>query len=188
MKFLPVVGWEGIYQVNECGDVISLPRVILRRDGNKQRFNGGPLKQFLNTNGYCVVRLSDASNGRREIARVHRLVAEAFLPNPYGKPEVNHIDGNKANPHLINLEWVTPQENRKHAWETGLRNRSHLPAYKGEMQANSKLNNQSISEIRMLRGLGASFGSLAVSKRTIGRVVSGESWSHVSLPAAPQEV
>ncbi|MDR4579267.1 NUMOD4 domain-containing protein [Klebsiella pneumoniae] len=192
MKFLPVVGWEGIYQVNECGDVISLPRVILRRDGTKQRFNGGPLKQFLNTNGYCVVRLSDASNGRREIARVHRLVAEAFLPNPYGKPEVNHIDGNKANPHLINLEWVTPQENRKHAWETGLRNRSHLPAHKGEMQANSKLNNQSVSEIRMLRGLGASFGSLAimfnVSKRTIRRVVSGESWSHVSLPAAPQEV
>ncbi|HBQ7360564.1 TPA: HNH endonuclease, partial [Klebsiella pneumoniae] len=118
--------------------------------------------------------------------------AEAFLPNPYGKPEVNHIDGNKANPHLINLEWVTPQENRKHAWETGLRNRSHLPAYKGEMQANSKLNNQSVSEIRLLRGLGASFGSLAkmfnVSKRTIRRVVSGESWSHVSLPAAPQEV
>ncbi|STT55938.1 Uncharacterised protein [Klebsiella pneumoniae] len=38
MKFLPVVGWEGIYQVNECGDVISLPRVILRRDGTKQRF------------------------------------------------------------------------------------------------------------------------------------------------------
>ncbi|MFM2567485.1 HNH endonuclease [Enterobacter sp. DN] len=191
MKFLPVVGWEGIYQVNERGDVLSFPREILKGDGSKQRFRGQQLKPFLNSAGYCVVRLSDASSGRRVIARVHRLVAEAFLPNPDGKPEVNHIDGDKANPSLRNLEWVTPHENRKHAWDTGLRNRTHLPAYKGEMQANSKLNDESVMEIRSLRSSGVSYGVLSkrygVSKRTIIRVVTGESWSHLPLPAAPQQ-
>nr|DAM38419.1 MAG TPA: homing endonuclease [Caudoviricetes sp.] len=191
MKFLPVVGWEGIYQVNDGGDVLSIPRVILRRDGSKQRFKGKKLKPFLNEAGYLVVRLSDASNGRREVARVHRLVAEAFIPNPNAKPEVNHIDGDKSNPSLSNLEWVTPHENRLHAWNTGLRNRSHLPAYKGEMQANSKLNDASIMEIRSLRWSGVSYGVLSkrygVSKRTIIRVVTGESWSHLPMPSAPQQ-
>lgn len=191
MKFLPVVGWEGIYQVNEYGVVLSIPRVIIRRDGTKQRFKGKQLTPFLNSDGYCVVRLSDASNGRREIARVHRLVAEAFLPNPEGKPEVNHIDGDKSNPHLRNLEWVTSQENRQHAWGTGLRNRTHLPAHKGEKQANSKLNDESVIQIRLLRCSGASYGALSkrygVSKRTIIRVVTGDSWSHLPMPAAPRQ-
>lgn len=192
MKFLPVVGWEGMYQVNEVGDVISIPRVITRRNGTRQKFKGGHLKRFLNSAGYCVVRLSDASNGRRLTARVHRLVAEAFLPNPYDKPEVNHMDGDKSNPKLTNLEWVTSHENRQHAWDTGLRNKSHLPNYKGEEQKNSKLTEQKVVEIRAMRLSGFSFSFLSekynVSKRTIGRVVSGKSWSHIPMPAAPKEV
>jgi hypothetical protein len=68
--------------------------------------------------GYLAVDLYD--NGERKTKRVHRLVAEAFVPNPHGKPEINHIDGNRHNNKVSNLEWVTKKENCRHAWDNGL--------------------------------------------------------------------
>lgn len=72
----------------------------------------------VNTRGYLKTDLYQ--NSVRSSARVHRLVAEAFIPNPEHKPEVNHKDGNKLNNTVDNLEWVTKKENCKHAWDTGL--------------------------------------------------------------------
>lgn len=71
-----------------------------------------------NARGYMVTDLY--REGVRCHARVHRLVAEEFVPNPDNKPEVNHIDGNKKNNTASNLEWVTKKENCRHAWNTGL--------------------------------------------------------------------
>lgn len=68
--------------------------------------------------GYLQVDLYNS--GIRETKRVHRLVAEAFIPNPDHKPDVNHIDGNKRNNSADNLEWVTKSENMLHAYSTGL--------------------------------------------------------------------
>lgn len=68
--------------------------------------------------GYLAVDLYDG--GKRSTERVHRLVAEAFVPNPDNKPEVNHKDGNKHNNNASNLEWVTSKENCRHAWSQGL--------------------------------------------------------------------
>lgn len=67
-----------------------------------------------NTSGYASVRLPDKNH------LIHRLVAEAFIPNPDNKPQVNHKDGNKRNNNAWNLEWVTHKENMKHAGESGL--------------------------------------------------------------------
>ena len=68
--------------------------------------------------GYKKVEL--VKNGQRKSIRVHRLVAQAFIPNPENKLEVNHIDGNKTNNHVENLEWVTSSENTIHAYTTKL--------------------------------------------------------------------
>lgn len=67
--------------------------------------------------------VSYTEDGKRKKAYVHRLVAEAFLPNPQKLPQVNHIDGNPKNNHVSNLEWCTPSHNVRHAYSTGLINR-----------------------------------------------------------------
>ena len=74
-------------------------------------------------NGYLAVDLYKDSE--RSTKRVHRLVAEAFVPNPDNKPEVNHKDGNKRNNDASNLEWVTSKENCRHAWDNGLMSPSY---------------------------------------------------------------
>lgn len=68
--------------------------------------------------GYKTVDLYE--NGKRSTKKLHRLVAEEFVPNPESKPQVNHIDGNKLNNDASNLEWVTAKENVHHQWKTGL--------------------------------------------------------------------
>lgn len=76
------------------------------------------LKCFINNMGYPSVCLYNENGGKFFL--VHRLMAEAFLPNDESKKYVNHIDGNKANNLLFNLEWCTHSENMQHAWKLGL--------------------------------------------------------------------
>ena len=102
-----VPGWEGLYQVSDEGQVRSL-----------QPHNYMKLKKQSNTKGYRACTLS--YKGCKRLVKVHRMVAEAFIPNPDCKPDINHINGIKSDNKANNLEWVTPKENTTHAIRTGL--------------------------------------------------------------------
>lgn len=102
-----VKGYEGLYQVSSHG---RLKRVFRNK---KEHFLTGKRDK----DGYTQVILS--RNQKKKHFRLHRLVAEAFKPNPDSKPEVNHKDRNKQNNNASNLEWVTGSENVQHSFQTG---------------------------------------------------------------------
>lgn len=100
-----VIGYEGQYQVSNKGNVRSLDRID--NIGRKQR--GRTLKPSNNKDGYLHVGLS--KNGTSKHKLIHRLVAEAFIPNPNNYPEINHIDEDKVNNNVKNIEWCTREYN-----------------------------------------------------------------------------
>ena len=110
-KLIPIPGAAG-YLVNDQGDVFNL------RPG---RGCGLYLSKSVDRSGYCSYKLQWDGSAKRSTAMTHRLVALAFIPNPEGKPTVNHKDGNKQNNHVSNLEWATMREQQLHAINTGLR-------------------------------------------------------------------
>jgi len=119
-KWKDIEGYEGIYQVSNTGKVISLDRIVLRNNKFPIRQKGKEISQGKRS-GYKVVQLQ--KNDIRKGFQVHRLVAQTFIPNPQNKPQVNHIDGNKLNNNVDNLEWTTPSENIIHALDNGLSSR-----------------------------------------------------------------
>ena len=118
-----VEGYESLYQVSSLGRVKSLEKHFLRkyREGyRKQTIPEKILKPFPTRTAYLLVKLT--KNKIEKCFQVHRLVAMAFIPNPQNKPQVNHINGNKTDNKVENLEWVTQTENIRRAYATGLQN------------------------------------------------------------------
>ena len=105
----PVVGYEGLYMVSNCGRVKSFDRWVKGRNGSVRFIKGRILKPTTNLYGYLFVKL--CKDGKVKPFTVHRLVAEAFLPNPDNLPCVNHKDENKQNNNVSNLEWCSAQYN-----------------------------------------------------------------------------
>ena len=109
----PVVGYEGLYEVSNCGKVRSVEHYT-----NGHHLMAKELKPTMSQR-YLYVKLY--KNAKPRTIRLHRIVAEAFVPNPMHKPQVNHINGNRLDNSVGNLEWCTSSENLRHAYKTGLK-------------------------------------------------------------------
>lgn len=116
----PILGFEGLYEISSLGRVKTVEREVVHSCGKVQKVREKirtPQKHPTKGQTYQSIQLY--RNSEITNRQVHRLVAQAFIPNPENKPQVNHIDNNAQNNHADNLEWVTAQENSDHAWNTG---------------------------------------------------------------------
>ena len=111
-----VSGYEGLYQVSNLGNVKALEREVLGKDGKIYHYKERILKSFYNDTGYLHVALH--KNGKRKTCKVHRLVAQAFIPNPNNLPIINHRDENKSNNLYTNLEWCDHKYNTNYGTRT----------------------------------------------------------------------
>lgn len=125
MQWKEIKGFEGYYEVSDIGTVRSVDRVVYDIKARARKLRGKELKlceaidNTRNTEGYYVVNLR--KNGTSNVRFVHRLVAEAFIPNPNNLPTINHKNGNKHDNTVSNLEWATFSENNTHALLNNLR-------------------------------------------------------------------
>ncbi|MCY7794121.1 HNH endonuclease [Bacillus spizizenii] len=133
------------------------------------------VKPKVDGTGYLKVVLF--RNKVRIERNVHRLVALHFIPNPKNLPMVNHIDGNKANADINNLEWVTPKENAQHASRTGLLRR-------GEHHKASKITEKQAQEILSDYRSGLSLNEVRIkhsyaTKSIVDKICCGQRWKHL---------
>lgn len=114
-EWRPVVGYEGFYMVSSLGNVRLLDRSGFRKNGRFFQVRSKLKKPYLTKLGYY--RLHMEKNKQTKHIFVHRLVAEAFIPNPENKPFINHINGIKTDNRVENLEWCTASENLIHSYK-----------------------------------------------------------------------
>lgn len=190
----------GIYRITFDGKVYTQTKRKIPLVGKGMEFTGQfkhrlePEREMtytLNNRGYLSIVI------RKKTHMLHRLVAQAFIPNPEGKPFVNHKDGNKLNNRVDNLEWCTAQENNLHARETGLHTQAKgykakykSPATKQRSLANlkdkSKLTSEQVRYVRQVHvprskefsatALAEQFGT---SVAAMSKILKGKSYADV---------
>lgn len=180
MVWKPVVGYEGIYEVNELGQIKSLSREKYcgHEGSNPQITKEKLLKERICRMGYPIVRLS--KDGIAKNVRVHRILAQAFIENPENKPNVNHIDNNPLNKSLDNLEWCTQKENMQHASKQG---RFPAKTDKSLYRKNTKINMDIAINIKNDRKNGNSLVFISkkygVSQSTVSMICNNKIWKEV---------
>ena len=112
-----IKGYEGLYQISNYGNLKSLDRKVNVKNNFYRISKGKIIKSTPQTNNY--LRATLCKKNKKYDARIHRLVAEHFIKNPFNKPYINHKDFNKRNNYFNNLEWVAPKENDYHAFLNG---------------------------------------------------------------------
>lgn len=163
MNIVDIKGFESRYAVTSDGNVWSHPKNV------KGGHNGKWLKKNYDSDGYLLVGLSLGKRAVRKQAKVHRLVAEAFIPNPSNYLHVNHKNGDKTDNRVENLEWVTHAQNMHHAKMNSF--------VAKETARGAKLNWQKVKDIRnstlSQKALGIKY---SVTVATISRVQNYKTW------------
>jgi hypothetical protein len=164
---------EDRYYVSDYGRIVRLGRAAFDQKGRPLFKQTKLIKTPNNPGGYPNFSLKNLKR------TVHRFVALYFVENPSGKPQVNHLDGDKANNHYTNLQWVTPAENSRHAQRMGLSNS------RGERNYNAILTSEDVIEIQkalkhyeagLCQRLADKYG---VSVMTVYSIRRGERWKHI---------
>lgn len=168
----PIVGYEGLYEISSLGRVKSLHNLQRKRTNERVKIKPRPkekiLKPTVSTHGYIMYHLT--KNNSIFNASGHRIIAQAFIPNPLNKPQVNHIDNNRLNNNISNLEWVTALENTHHC----IKQKRNMF---GEKHYLSKLTNSIIFSIRKSKEKNVTLSKLyGVHQSNISRIKSGEYW------------
>lgn len=117
-----IKGYEQYFEISNIGRVKRKPRIVTNKWGTKTYLEEKIISQSISNKGYCKVTLRKENSVDKKTFSVHRLVATHFIENPQNKPQINHIDGNKRNNKVSNLEFCTQSENIKHAYKNGFMN------------------------------------------------------------------
>lgn len=162
--FKDVIRFEKTYEVSNYGRV-------------RNKKTGKFITPLYNHKGYLYVNLSYSHTGRVKWY-IHRLVAFHFIPNPENKPQVNHIDGNKLNNYVENLEWCTDKENQDHAVLHNLK-------YKGEKHRDARFTEKSVKLLPELVRIGFSTSQLhaltGVAHSSITKILNHKIWRKLNL-------
>lgn len=177
-QWVDIIDYEDIYQGSDLGRFKRKERMCAfsgKKNGVK-KIGEKIMKMYVNEDGYFSIGLT--KNKKQKTLLTHRLLAAIFIPNPEDKPYVNHLDCDKLNNVIWNLEWSTVLENNNHSWENG---RNKL--MQGELNGCSKLTEKDVLEIRKLHAnntprieISQKFG---VHKNHINRIVSKKRWKHI---------
>ena len=177
----PIKGFEGRYEISNLGRIKSLRWMQKHHTG----------KMFLKRERLMSIRVGTAFNGYSNVMLTgldgiqiglfhHRIIAEAFIPNPDNKPFVNHLNGIKIDNRLENLEWCTRSENAIHSFTIGLQDN------KGENHPKHKLTNNQVLSIRLRYSIGESSWKIfksfngSQSYTNIKNIIAKRTWAHLS--------
>lgn len=142
--FVDIIGYEGLYQINRLGQVRNI------RETSKGRYFEKIKSPYIHPRGYCEHKLF--KNGKYCPKLLHRLLAEAFIPNPENKPTVDHIDRNTSNNVLSNLRWATHLEQHYNMSttinKTPEQSKKYNQEYKNEWRRRNKIYLAGVKELR----------------------------------------
>lgn len=166
-----IPGYEGEYKVSNYGNVKSFkskkPKMLTWHQSKLTKRHPEPMYHIELWN-----------NNKRKTFKVHRLVAQAFIPNAEGKPQINHKDGDRRNNHVSNLEWVTGSENMVHAYGTGLtKPRNRKPIKCRNLITNKVIEFESTYEASRNLGLNPDAIRSALKGRT--QTSGGYEWEYI---------
>ena len=159
-----VLGSNGAYSVSSLGSVRSNARTLPKKDGNVVSYKTKTLKPLSRKDGYLKVNLYLADGMSQQ--SIHRLVAICFLPNPQNLPEVNHLDNNRGNNILTNLEWCSRLDNNRHAVK---QSRNFIPCH-------NRLTEEVVDRIKQMNSIGLSGRTIAkelgISRESVKRHIA----------------